>query len=245
MDSVFFLTIVMGITGMLLMFSINYGMQTQSQLDSFYSSDFAADVLKIVTYINVARDGSELSLSNVDSSFEIDYLLTLIKEDYADVSNDRRITQRTKNALLNTFRSVLRPFQASMNYVFYIYDPQTSRYLFLFFSVHECVDSAGNPCSYNTTFVDGVGLVTNSRVGEVVNNFYFCEPANEPNSFLERELFPTLGRIDTAFGKVILPTTLDNPGRPFEMRLSIWVSRDSEKISEISDGSGLNCELIN
>lgn len=245
-DSIFFLTIVMAITGILLFFSINYGQQSQEQLESFYSSDFAADVLKIVTYINVARDGSSFSLSDIDSFFEIDYLLALIKEDYADESNNREITQRTKDALLNTFKSVLSPFQASMNYVFYIYDPQHDQptYLFLFFYVHECLDEDDNPCSYTTSVVEGVGVVTESRTGDVRGNFYFCEPS-APNTFLERDLFPTLGRIDTAFGKITLPTTMDASGRPFEMRLSIWVSRDSEKISEISNGSGLNCELMN
>lgn len=240
-DSVLFLTIIMSISAGFLFFTINYGSQTQNQLSSFYSSDFSADVLKIVTYINVARDGSLISSQDLEGSdfddFELDYLLVLIKEDYAD---SRSVTQRTQNAIKNTFESALKPFQASMDYVFYLYNEETNEYFFLLFSVHECVEY----CDVEQ-IQTRVGLVSRPNPNMVIENrFYFCQPDGR-NNFLEKELFPTLGKVDSAFGKVTLPVSLDSAGMSFVMGLHIWVVTNSDKISEIGDGSAdLNCELL-
>lgn len=229
-DSIFFLTIVASISAGLLFFTVNYGTQAQEQLTSFYSSDFCADALKIITYINVTREGESVSSNtiSVNPNIELDYLLALIKEDYAD---KKEMSNRTKLALKNTLESALKPFEASIDYTYYLYDEDAKKYLFLVFAIHDCT---GGDCN---------NPVATNRVIE--REFYFCTPSTSTN-FLENELFPTLGKIDSSFGKVNLPVIKQDTveTKSFVMGLQVWVTKRSTKLNEIKTEPDLNCSII-
>ncbi len=240
LDSIFFLTIVASISAGLLFFTINYGLQTQEQMSSFYSTDFCADALKIITYINVTRQGDNVSSENISSSnssdIELDYLLALIKEDYAD---KKEMSQRTKNALKNTLESALKPFEASIDYVYYLFDNEPSgNYLFLLFAVHEC---EGDGC-----------IDATSKTKNVERVFYFCTPQGKTD-YLEKDLFPTLGKVDSAFGKISLPeiyapsttSSTDVREKFFIMGLHVWVVKNSTELKKVTiTNTDLNCVII-
>jgi len=237
-DSLFFIAIVATICTGLFYFAINYGLGSEALLNSFYSSDFSMDSLKVITYINVMRDGSPVSLevaSTASGLLEYDYLLALMKEDF---SQTKSIGLETQVAISNTLYSVLRPFDDSIDYIFYISRDGSvasdSKYLALIIATHECT---GGNCTSGVVEGDVKGTYarTVSRV------FYSCKPAL--NKVLESKIFPNVGKIDSSYGKVNLADA------PYIIGLHTWVAKSVKILNNLSPTSSspdsdLNCSLI-
>jgi len=242
-DSLFFIAIIATICTGLFYFAVNYGLGTESLLNSFYSSDFAMDSLKVITYINVMRDGSAVLVSNPSSSSlstisgtsspggarEYDYLLALIKEDF---SKNKKLGMQTKIAIANTLYSVLKPFDDSVDYAFYISRESTvqgsSTYLALILSTHKFY-------RYD--------VINDRNVPVVRRVFYSCEPTN--NKALEKNVFPYVGKIDSALGKITLGTGLGNTS-PYIIGLHVWVSKQVGVLQDpAATASELGCTMLN
>jgi hypothetical protein len=230
MDSIFFLTIVSIVCTSLFFFAVNYGIRTDSQIDSFYSRDFSTDSLKVITYINVSRDGYSLEqIQDHGLSFENDYLLALIKEDYA---KDKNISGRTQKAIVRTLTDVMAPFDTSIDYSFYLLSESETRFLFLLLATHECVSGDCNsPTSINK---------------EIERNFFYCTPLKV--DLLEKEIFPFVGKVDTVIGKITLPEVQADGktvGKHYLMGLSTWITQDIDKLRKDNlENSNFNCEKI-
>ncbi|MDD3084170.1 MAG: hypothetical protein PHP82_04045, partial [Candidatus ainarchaeum sp.] len=198
-DSIFFLTIVSIICTTLFFFAINYGLQTESQINSFYSRDFSSDILKVITYINVPRDGKYILETEY---FQSDYLLALIKEDYAD---KRKMSDSTTDSIVRTLDNVVKPFDASIDYAFFIASESENKYLFLLLATHECEKWVDFQCE------------------NVERKYFYCEPNN--NKILEEKIFPFVGKVDSSFGKITLSEQdrPDSPGRAFIIGFSGWI----------------------
>jgi hypothetical protein len=231
-DSLFFIAIVSTICTGLFYFAINYGLSPESLLNSFYSSDFAMDSLKVITYINVLRDGSPVTISGLATGGlpEYDYLLALMKEDFAQ---NKSLGVDTQKAISNTLYSVLRPFDTSIDYVFYISKEgsvvTSGKYLALIVAVHECTANCTGNVSEGT-----YGSPTSART--VSRVFYSCSPTL--NKVLESKLFPNVGKIDSAYGKVNLSDS------PYIMGLHTWISKNVGAIKTISTDVDFNCSKI-
>ncbi|MFA6065219.1 MAG: hypothetical protein WCW44_01360 [archaeon] len=234
-DSLFFIAIVSTICTGLFYFAINYGLGPEALLNSFYSSDFAMDSLKVITYINVMRDGTPVSLESASTAgplAEYDYLLALMKEDFAQ---NNSIGVDTQIAISNTLYSVLRPFDDSIDYIFYISKESnvasSAKYLALIIATHECTAN----CSGNIAENPG-----GSSAREVSRVFYSCQPT--VNKVLESKIFPNVGKIDSSYGKVNLNDS------PYIMGLHTWVSKRIAVLTELSvEGKSdpdLNCSQI-
>jgi len=229
-DSLFFIAIVATICTGLFYFAVNYGLGTESLLNSFYSTDFAMDSLKVITYINIMRDGSAVMLGNdpVGGIKEYDYLLALIKEDF---SKSGAISRTTNIAVANTLYSVLKPFDDSVDYVFYISRESTvqgsSSFLSLILSTHKF---------YGYENVDGREKPIVRRV------FYACEPTN--NKSLEKNVFPYVGKIDSALGKITLGRGEGNTS-PYIIGLHVWVAKKIDVLQNPNNGYDLNCTMLN
>jgi len=221
MDSLFFLTIVAAITAMLFFYMTSYGNQMNTQLDAFYTKDFAADSLKVITYVNVLRDGTELDKHVAgdygDDVPQFDYLLTLMKEDYSD---KQKFSGETITAIALTLNSVLKPF-GSIDYAFYLLSESESNFLFLMLSVHEgelsLVDEEKK--KYDVDYVDRV--------------FYSCEPKSQ--DILTKHITPYVGQINQSKGKISFldPDVTDSLGRPFIIGLDVWISKDLPVIKDL------------
>ncbi len=230
-DSIMFLTIVSIICTMLFYFAINYGVNVESQISSFYSKDFAQDILKVITYINVSRSGDPILFETLEEErFEPDYLLALIKEDYADTFGDSpSLKDSTKRAIATTVTSVVAPFEHAIDYAFYmINESSTERgHLFLFLATRECVDDEV-PCP------------------EVERNYYYCIPYN--SNILEDEVFPNLNKVDSSTGKVVLFSEEGRGSSPTSLHFLIgfsgWISEDVPVLyrdNVLGEGSAFNC----
>lgn len=230
MDSIFFLTIVSIICTSLFYFAINYGIPTEQQINSFYSRDFATDSLKVISYINVVRDGK--SFSQVEDGgivFENDYLLALVKEDYAD---KQQISSETRMAITRTLDEVMNPFDTSIDYAFFILSESEDEYLFLLLATHQC---------------DGEGCLPPYEGEKDVERVYFyCNPYD--NEILEKQIFQKVGKVDTALGKVTLSSAIENQkmGRPFIVGLSGWIVSDIPELNEtnLTESPDFNCSIV-
>jgi hypothetical protein len=243
-DSLFFTAIVAAICTALFYFVINYGTASESLLNSFYYSDFAMDSLKVITYINVLRDGTPIILDFADytgSYPEYDYLLALIKEDYSKNSADKKISVQTKTAIANTVRSVLCPFEDSTDFIFFILKESAtqveSRFLVLVLATRQrTTDPIPNQEPSCVSFEDEQGVMQRECF-YVKRVFYSCEPSL--STVLEKKIFPVVGKVDSAFGKI----TLGESGSltPFVLGLSTWISKDIKAIREIESDTEFNC----
>lgn len=247
-DSMFFIAIVSAVCTAMFYFAINYGLTTESLLDSFYSQDFATDSLKVITYINVFRDGNAVS-ADMDLSHstpQFDYMLALIKEDYV---KNKSLTIQTKTAIANTLHSALKPFDSSVDYVYYIakegFTSGDQKYIAMIISTRKC--TAG--CDFNSNAAD-------RKISRV---YYSCAPP-ESNA-LEKYLFPYAGKVDFAEGKITLidVVTTDSQNEtysPYITRLYLWVAKKIPALDNIvqhattsavnpDNEANFNCVLLN
>ena len=221
-DSLFFLAIVAAITAMFFFYLSSYGDEMNTQLDAFYTKDFAADSLKVITYVNVMRDGTNLQ-EHIDGRYsgeepQFDYLLTLMKEDYSD---EQKFSGETVQAIALTLDSVLKPFN-SVDYAFYLLSESESKFLFLMLSVHEG----------ELELVDEE--LKKYDVVDVVKAYYSCEPINQ--EVLSKYITPYIGQVDQSKGKISFldPDVKDSLGRPFIIGLDVWISKELPTIKALN-----------
>jgi len=229
MDSIIFLTIVASITAGMFFFTINYGTQTKEQVNDFYASDFAVDSLKVITYINVLRTGDDFGYLASGETVELDYLLALIKEDYADT---KTLSPETTKALVATLSATMKPFDRAYDYSFYLVNESEKNFLFALFALHECTsdpsicDDATNP---------------NKEIDRV---FYYCTPG--VSDFLEKEVFPRAGKINSGYGKVTLSENIgtSTESRIYIMGLHTWSARNISSLQDLELNVDLDCTKI-
>lgn len=172
-----------------------------------------------------------ISESDATGIFQSDYLLALIKEDYSD---KRKISLSTRNAIVNTLDSVVKPFDASIDYAFFMTSESENQYLFLLLATHECDDweideSDRNVCK------------------NVSRKYFYCEPSD--NKVLENHIFPKTFKVDSSFGKITLSDSdkSDAMGKPFIMGFSGWVVVDIAELRTdylTALGNEFNCILV-
>ncbi|HNV01274.1 MAG TPA: hypothetical protein PKK60_02485 [archaeon] len=245
MDSLFFMAIVSAICTTLFFFTANYGVQLDKQVSAFYSSDFASDTLKVVSYINVLRDGSSI-YQHSGGPVELDYLLAMMKEDYSD---KKEFSCQTRKALVNTFDSSLKPFSDSLDYAFYFVNTNQDSFLFLMMVVHECnkevypeecicyKNYSSSACTGNTEGVNSPDFIK--------LNYYYCKP--QSTGILKDKVFPYAGKVDVASSKFDFTDdiTKTKSSTFYDAELAMWVSKDIESLNSLSQqGSEFNCVLI-
>ncbi len=231
MDSLFFLAIVSTICTLLFFFAMNYGTVLEKNINSFYSSDFAVDSLKVVTYVNVLRDGNDVYSIIPNENPQYDYLFTLIKEDYADT---KELKPTTKRAIKNTLSAVMRPFEESLDYSFFIMNEDTNNFLFLMFAVHD----------YNTGIFDE----DDETKSNLDLKYYSCNP--QKKDLLAKEILPNVGKVDSSISKITLFELGESgSGKIFVIGLHLWISKDYSALNLLThgtdaDGTNFNCVEI-
>lgn len=157
-DALFLLVIVTGLTAFMFSFSSDYGKGIGDQVNRNDSFEFVASALKTIMYQSVPRDATQiLDPNNPDQ--EIDYLMALVKEDFAD---DGNISDNTKRNLSKSVFEVMRPISDTHDYLFSISTAQ--KYVFVLL--------------WRTEF-----LPNSDRFGNIVVNenephkMFFCSPS--------------------------------------------------------------------
>ncbi|MCR4335361.1 MAG: hypothetical protein NUV57_02380 [archaeon] len=113
-DALYFLLIVTSLSIFLFGFANSYGESVRILIGDEYNSTFATNALKSILYSSTTRDPSQ-NIS--DPNAEIDYLLAIVKEDYAD---DQKINDNEKKVLGKAIRSIMSPVGDTFDYMFTI-----------------------------------------------------------------------------------------------------------------------------
>ena len=117
-DALLLLIVVTSLTSFLLLFATSYGKGVADQVNRNDSFEFVSSALKTLMYQSVARDASvTISSDTTDPDVEVDYLMALVKEDFADDSN---LTLNTQENLAKSVYQVMRPVADSQDYLFAI-----------------------------------------------------------------------------------------------------------------------------
>jgi len=93
--------------------STQYGFLVTKQLDKQYFAEYIDSSLKTIMYVTVPRGDS----ASISDAKEVDYLITAIKEDYADDS----MLDDYRETLTSVVKGVMAPQSDVFNYVFYIH----------------------------------------------------------------------------------------------------------------------------
>lgn len=129
-DALYFLMIVTFLSIFLFGFGNTYGNSIRSQVNDEADTAFATNSLKSILYSSTPRDPKQ-SIDDPDA--EIDSLLALIKEDYAD---DEEIGADEREVLARAISSIMSPVQDTKDYMFAITIPpesgKASKYIFIF-----------------------------------------------------------------------------------------------------------------
>lgn len=125
-DALYFILIVTFLSIFLFGFANTYGKNVKEQINNEFNTAFATNSLKAILYASTPRDPSR-SLAEKDA--EIDYLLAIIKEDYAD---DSQINDVERKVMGKTISSILSPLEGSIDYAFYITVPSEKKFVFFY-----------------------------------------------------------------------------------------------------------------
>jgi hypothetical protein len=236
-DALFFLIIVMSVATFLFLFSTNFGLGLGKIVTERFALDYATSALKTLQYESTPR------LIHIDQSLddakEVDYLMAMIKEDYA---SDEEIGS-FKNVLIERIVEVMKPIESSFDYLFLI-----------------SVESSGEGIT-NFPFV--FMQVTRFTVEEQPSNArllkvtgsqkekFFCAPSSKHaiDNFLLR-----VGVRGRAFTPITFPKIVEQNGIFFvdvdrgEIELFLWspslifTKKDSDVINPAEfDDENLNC----
>ncbi len=232
-DAMYFLIIISGLATLMFFYTANYGSLVTTQTVKQYNTEFATSALKTILYSSTARDNLSLNESE-----EIDYLLAVLKEDYAIIEkNGSRLKDSTKTSLKNNIETVMSPFQRNFDYLYYIYSLKKSEederlleeFVIIFLYSGLSVEDEDSPGGRNIL-----------RIGS------FCT-SNESLDSIRVNFVRHVGEVSRAPElSVFLPDYTD-PKNPRNVRalssLLMWPSTD---IKEALQASNLNCpELQN
>ncbi len=121
-DALFFLTIVAVLAVLLFNQSMSYGKKAQDNLHDVYKNKYAINALKTMLNCSATRDGKSF-----EESKDIDYVLTIIKEEYYRSTKDNPFPN--KRIIINPLVGIMEPYEASFDYMFNIYDIDNGKFL--------------------------------------------------------------------------------------------------------------------
>ncbi len=162
-DAIFILIIVSVLSVLMFDLSVNYGRQIDAGLNDFYNEDFTTSALQTLLNSSAPRFPGEA----LESAQEVDYLLAMMKEDYASSAS---FDEETKLLIKNTLDVIMSSRESSYDYLFYIWTPQS------YTSASGSGTSVGNP---QEGFIFVYLRITDidEASGTVEKKSYFCEPS--------------------------------------------------------------------
>jgi hypothetical protein len=174
-DALFMLLIISGLSVMLFVFSATYGQDISNHILRQYSVDYTTDALKTLLYSSTPRfPGEPLNPRLPGAAEEVDYLLAVVKEDYAD---SLTLNDETKFVLMKNVEKIMQPVSDQFDYLFLITTQAPIDYIYILL--------------YKTEFIclkDGQAVSCEAEERDVVivppqppnpsHKFYYCKPSS-------------------------------------------------------------------
>lgn len=236
-DALFLLIIVSSLTGFLFIFAANYGKGISDQVNRNDNFEFASSALKTIMYQSTPRDSNQqINVLSPDPDLELDYLMALVKEDYAD---DQVLSDNTKRNLARSTYLVMRPVADTQDYLFAINTAQ--KYVFVMvwrtnFDV-QLDPNTGKPIRFQN-----VGL----NAGET-HELFFCDPKLSDNAV--QKLFLRVGNTVQAQALINM---VEFTGKAFlltqdttEVRAGVLLSMWTASIIPDAEWNLLSCTKVN
>lgn len=197
-DALFLLVIISSLTGFLFIFAANYGKGISDQVNRNDSFEFVSSALKTIMYQSAPRDATiSLQEAATDPTKEVDYLMAMLKEDFAD---DGNLTLNTQQNMAKSIYAVMRPVADTQDYLFSINTAQEFVLVILWktrFLVKE--DGSSSYVPYNQG-------VDPERFQDVIadkdepHEMFFCKPSVSDNPL--QKLFLRVGTATQAQGLI-------------------------------------------
>ncbi len=139
-DALYFLLVVTFLSVFLFGFANSYGNNIKEQINNQNTTAFATNALKTILYSSTTRDpDQDITAPNA----EIDYVLAILKEDYAD---DKKLKSTQRNVLGKTISGIMSPVEDNLDYVFIItaVEENDKDFVFFFFHTTNFIEEASN-----------------------------------------------------------------------------------------------------
>lgn len=223
MDALYFLLIVSGLSTLLFLFIVDYGSSVDFQWNRFVRSEYASSSLKTIFYSSVPRnfDVPVEELEDLSQATEIDYLMTVLKEDYADDG----IVNESKFVLANEIEAIMEPFSANFDYMFYIYAPTGNEFIYMLLhkSNLELGERRGN-------------------VQEASDDILFCTPSDLEKLDSLLEALGPMAQANTTMRMDELELVSRDPNEFYvHINLTMW---NPTSLEDDLINTRLNCELF-
>ncbi|VVB99336.1 Uncharacterised protein [uncultured archaeon] len=254
-DAIYFLIVVSFLSIFLFSFANSYGNNVRDRISNEYSTTFATNALKTILYSSTPRDPSK-GIYGPSQADEIDYLLALVKEDYADNAD---ISPSTRVVLGKTVSAVMRPVADSKDYLFYITIPtsnganQEGKFVYIFAHSTNFETSA-----FSSSMPD---YIVSMKTGNPSHRDYFCGVATGPNApdygtllALLSRLFANVGPVSQASAQIKLVEEISQGSadrRNFRAQADLavwdatWLGTTSDRAIELFDPGAWGCEEVN
>ncbi|MCR4368655.1 MAG: hypothetical protein NUV67_01985, partial [archaeon] len=181
--------------------------------------------LKTILYTSTARDPDK---TIYDEGAEIDYLLAIVKEDFADNPANAPVLGDTESRVLaKTIKSILSPIQDSVDYAFYIRVPNQEKVVYFFihatnFRAEQVPELGRNYYAYQSTTNDPSTPEDESHAN------YFCAIPTATyegyNGFMKRldRLLVNVGPVSQAVSVVKLAENSNDKSIDAQVDLKLW-----------------------
>jgi len=215
-DAMYFLIVVMALSTLTYVFIVPYGQSVEVHLNKQFRQAYASSALKAILYSSVPRNLND----DIKSAKEVDFFLTLLKEDYAEQSalalanQDKTVTplsDNVKKVLAKNIIFAMNFVSPSFDYVFFIREvadtSATQKIVFVFFKI-----------------------TTKGENGPQTQYFY-CDPPDSAtfNTFLSNFFFSSADIVKPSPTIIFLPYFRDASdlekapdAKPVEVNLALW-----------------------
>tara|TARA_Y100000310_G_scaffold181236_1_gene181140 strand:+ start:295 stop:1104 length:810 start_codon:yes stop_codon:yes gene_type:complete len=175
-DALYFLLIVTFLSVFLFGFANSYGNSVRELITDEYNSTFATNALKSILYASTPRDPD---YDVFDDEAEIDYLLAILKEDYAD---DQEIDLIERKVLGKTILSIMSPVGDTFDYIFTIQTSGESKeFVYIFIHITNFTKERANLVLARDFYTYSAEDDPNTPEDETHVN-YFCSIDSEYNN---------------------------------------------------------------
>lgn len=237
-DALFMLVIVSTLAAGMAYVSFSYGRGVEINLHKYFNEDYASSALRAMLNSSIPR----FTWDELEAADEVDWLLTKMKEDYA---NTGTIADDTKILAKRVLDKIMSPRAVNYDYLVYFWTP-----------ADYAPDPTGNPSGNQTDRFVFVYMKINDIKGpqDVERLEYFCEPQLKLNRalnlVLERAPNSTNTRVVTLLFKRFVPSYSGRESKSVVIfaGLMMWHSAGvlpgAENESIIGPNS-LNCTRVN
>ncbi len=213
-DALFFLSIIAIISVMLFGKGLEYGQGAEERLQDVYKTKYTINALKTIMNSSATRDGKTF-----EQSKDIDYYLTIVKEEYYKTSTDGYFTN--SKLISSPVIGIMEPYESSFDYIYYIYNRSTEEFMFFIWVATDFESTETKP--------EKKTIVGEKDISIKGKTMYVCKPSKTQHL----ELLSSVGEVSQSSNVIQLTrkkqdSYLEEKIKA-EIGLSLWISAGAKE----------------